>query len=53
VTGGESLHNNHHAHPRAAKFSMSAREYDPSWTVIRMLAALRVIKVPEVAAEAS
>ena len=24
VTGGESLHNNHHAHPRAPKFSMSA-----------------------------
>jgi len=53
VTGGESLHNNHHARPRAAKFSMAAREYDPSWTVIGMLAALRVIKVPEVAAEAS
>lgn len=53
VTGGESLHNNHHAHPRAAKFSMSAREYDPSWTVIRILAALRVITVPEVAAEAT
>ena len=53
VTGGESLHNNHHAHPRAAKFSMSAREYDPSWTVIRILTALRVIRVPEMAAEAS
>ena len=53
VTGGESLHNNHHAHPRAPKFSMSRREYDPSWTVIRVLAALRVVTVHEVAAEAS
>jgi stearoyl-CoA desaturase (delta-9 desaturase) len=53
VTGGESLHNNHHAHPRAPKFSMSAREYDPSWTVIRVLAALRVVRVHEVAVEAS
>ncbi len=53
VTAGESLHNNHHAHPRAPKFSMSVREYDPSWTVIRILAALRVVKIHEVAAEAS
>jgi len=53
VTAGESLHNNHHAHPRAPKFSMSLREYDPSWTVIRILAALRVVKIHEVAAEAS
>ena len=53
VTGGESLHNNHHAHPRAAKFSMSAREFDPSWTVICVLAVLRVVTIPEVAAEAS
>jgi len=53
VTAGESLHNNHHAHPRAPKFSMSAWEYDPSWTVIRVLAALRVVRVHEVAVEAS
>jgi stearoyl-CoA desaturase (delta-9 desaturase) len=53
ITGGESLHNNHHAHPRAAKFSMSAREYDPSWTVIRILTVLRVVTIPEAAAEAS
>jgi len=53
VTGGESLHNNHHAHPRAPKFSMSRLEYDPSWTVIRVLAALRVVTIHEVVAEAS
>jgi stearoyl-CoA desaturase (delta-9 desaturase) len=45
VTGGESLHNNHHAQPRAAKFSMSAWEFDPSWVVIRALAALRLVAV--------
>jgi stearoyl-CoA desaturase (delta-9 desaturase) len=45
ITGGESLHNNHHAHPRAPKFSVRAREFDPSWPVIRVLAALRLIVV--------
>ena len=45
VTGGESLHNNHHAHPRAPKFSVRAREFDPSWPVIRALAALALIVV--------
>ena len=45
ITGGESLHNNHHAHPRAPKFSVRAREFDPSWPVIRALAAVRLIIV--------
>lgn len=45
VTGGESLHNNHHAHPRAPKFSMRRSEFDPSWLVIRALAAVRLIVV--------
>jgi stearoyl-CoA desaturase (delta-9 desaturase) len=40
VTGGESLHNNHHAHPRAPKFSMRRFEFDPSWVVIAGLAAV-------------
>ena len=40
LTGGESLHNNHHAHPRAPKFSIRPREFDPSWPVIRALAAM-------------
>src|SRR5262245_4136880 len=34
VTGGESLHNNHHAYPRSAKFSMRKGEVDPSWPII-------------------
>jgi Fatty-acid desaturase len=45
VTGGESLHNNHHAHPRAPKFSMRRLEFDPSWTVIRFLALLRLVEI--------
>ncbi|MBI2206753.1 MAG: fatty acid desaturase [Candidatus Rokubacteria bacterium] len=44
-TGGESLHNNHHAHPRAPKFSVRGLEFDPSWVVIRVLAATRLVVV--------
>jgi stearoyl-CoA desaturase (delta-9 desaturase) len=39
LTAGESLHNNHHAYPRAPKFSMRRTEFDPSWVVIRAMAA--------------
>lgn len=45
LTGGESLHNNHHAHPRAPKFSVRWFEFDPSWPVIRSLALVRLIVV--------
>jgi stearoyl-CoA desaturase (delta-9 desaturase) len=45
VTGGESLHNNHHAHPRAAKLSMGRLEFDPSWPVIRCLAAVGLARI--------
>jgi stearoyl-CoA desaturase (delta-9 desaturase) len=45
VTGGESLHNNHHAHARAPKFSMRRWEFDPSWPVIRLLVAARLLAV--------
>jgi stearoyl-CoA desaturase (delta-9 desaturase) len=45
VTGGESLHNNHHAHPRAPKFSVRRLEFDPSWLVIRALATVRLVVV--------
>jgi len=55
LTGGESLHNNHHAHPRAPKFSMGRFEFDPSWLLIRVLASLRLVAIlgtPVVAARA-
>jgi stearoyl-CoA desaturase (Delta-9 desaturase) len=45
VTGGESLHNNHHAHPRAPKFSVRRWEFDPSWPVIRAFSAARMIVI--------
>jgi stearoyl-CoA desaturase (delta-9 desaturase) len=45
VTGGESLHNNHHAEPRAPKFSVRRVEFDPSWLVIRALAVVRLVMV--------
>jgi stearoyl-CoA desaturase (Delta-9 desaturase) len=46
VTGGESLHNNHHAYPKSAKFSVRRSEFDPSWTIIRSLAAARLLVIP-------
>jgi stearoyl-CoA desaturase (delta-9 desaturase) len=45
LTGGESLHNNHHAHPRSAKFSVRRSEFDPSWPIIRALAAVRLLAI--------
>lgn len=45
LTGGESLHNNHHAYPRAPKFSVQRIEFDPSWLVIRALAIARLIVI--------
>ncbi len=45
LTGGESLHNNHHAHPSSPKFSMARLEFDPSWIVIRTLVALRLVSL--------
>ena len=45
ITGGESLHNNHHAYPRSAKFSVCRAEFDPSWPVIQVLAAMRLLVV--------
>jgi stearoyl-CoA desaturase (delta-9 desaturase) len=45
ITGGESLHNNHHAHPRSAKFSVRRSEFDPSWPIIRSLAAVGLLDI--------
>lgn len=44
-TGGESLHNNHHAYPRSPKFSVRRSEFDPSWPVIKLCAALRLMRI--------
>jgi stearoyl-CoA desaturase (delta-9 desaturase) len=39
VTGGEGLHNNHHAAPTSATFALHG-EVDPGWWVIRVLRRL-------------
>jgi fatty-acid desaturase len=44
-TGGESLHSNHHAHPRSPKFSVRGSEFDPSWPIIRSLAAAGLLVI--------
>ena len=45
LTAGESLHNNHHAHPRSPRFSAGRLEFDPSWVVIRALAAVKLVAI--------
>ena len=37
LTGGEGLHNNHHAAPTSARLAFRRGEYDPSWPFIRFL----------------
>ena len=44
LTGGEGLHNNHHAYPRSPKFSWRRSEIDPAWPFIKVLTALRLAK---------
>ena len=45
ITAGESLHNNHHAYPRSPKFSVRRWEFDPSWPIIRSLAAAGLLLI--------
>ena len=42
LSAGEGLHNNHHAYPTAARFSLRRGEFDPSWPLIRLLTWLRL-----------
>jgi stearoyl-CoA desaturase (Delta-9 desaturase) len=49
LIGGEELHNNHHAFPAAAKFSVQWWEFDIGWVYIRVLQALRLAKVRRLA----
>ena len=57
LVGGEELHNNHHAFPTSARFSVRNGEFDIGWFYIRVLSALglccvsRVAPVPHFAEE--
>jgi stearoyl-CoA desaturase (delta-9 desaturase) len=37
LSGGEGLHNNHHAAPTSARFALARGETDPGWWLIRLL----------------
>ena len=37
ISGGEGLHNNHHAAPTSARFALAGGESDPGWWLIRLL----------------
>lgn len=45
LTGGEELHNNHHAFPGSAKLSLTWYEFDIGWLYIRVLTALGLAEV--------
>jgi stearoyl-CoA desaturase (delta-9 desaturase) len=49
IIGGEELHNNHHAFPSSAKFSMKPWEFDIGWVYIRIMERLGLAKVRRVA----
>jgi stearoyl-CoA desaturase (delta-9 desaturase) len=49
LLAGEELHNNHHAFPSSAKFSMRAWEFDLGWLYIKLFSALGLAKVRRVA----
>ena len=37
ISGGEGLHNNHHAAPTSARFALDRGQRDPGWWLIRLL----------------
>jgi stearoyl-CoA desaturase (Delta-9 desaturase) len=47
--GGEELHNNHHAFPTSARFSMRWYEFDLGWLYIQILQFLGLATVKKVA----
>jgi stearoyl-CoA desaturase (Delta-9 desaturase) len=47
--GGEELHNNHHAYPTSAKFSIRWYEFDLGWMYIQIMEALGLATVRKTA----
>lgn len=49
LIGGEELHNNHHAFPTAAKFSLKPWEFDIGWLYIKIFSAIGQVNVKRLA----
>jgi stearoyl-CoA desaturase (delta-9 desaturase) len=49
--GGEELHNNHHAFPTSAKFSLRRGEIDMGWLHLKVFSALGLARIRRVASE--
>jgi len=49
LIGGEELHNNHHAFPTSAKFSVRRWEFDIGWLYIKLFSLFRLAKVNRLA----
>jgi stearoyl-CoA desaturase (delta-9 desaturase) len=45
MSGGEGLHNNHHAAPTSARFSLHKGEIDPGWYLVKALVWMRLAHV--------
>jgi stearoyl-CoA desaturase (delta-9 desaturase) len=51
LIGGEELHNNHHAFPTSARFSLRPGELDMGWLHLKVLSALGLARIRRVASE--
>jgi stearoyl-CoA desaturase (delta-9 desaturase) len=49
LVAGEELHNNHHAFPTSARFSMRPHEVDMGWLHLKVLVALGLARIRRVA----
>jgi len=49
LIGGEELHNNHHAFPTSAKFSVRRWEFDIGWLYIKLFSAVGLARINRVA----
>jgi stearoyl-CoA desaturase (delta-9 desaturase) len=49
LVAGEELHNNHHAFPSSAKFSIRSWEFDIGWMYLRLFQAVGLAKIIRVA----
>jgi len=49
--GGEELHNNHHAFPTSARFSLRRGEFDIGWLYLKIFSALGLARIRRVASQ--